>query len=135
MDIREMAQECARLDDEVYQLKWDLEATPVDRGGKDGPRYKAQQALIDAEVAAREAQLRLLHEINSAPPSAENPAAKSLETSLHDRKLSVRVDGKLISTIVDVHGLSLVSLRSSDRLVDLAVHGADGKPKCVTLRY
>lgn len=71
----------------------------------------------------------------TTPPTAENPAAKSLETSLHDRKLSVRVDGKLISTIVDVHGLSLVSLRSSERLVDLAVHGEDGKAKCVTLRY
>lgn len=71
----------------------------------------------------------------ATPPSAENPSVRSLETSLHDRKLSVRVDGKLISTIVDVHGLSLVSLRSSERLVDLAVYGEEGKPRCVTLRY
>lgn len=71
----------------------------------------------------------------ATPPAAENPAAKSLETSLHDRKLSVRVDGKLISTIMDVYGLSLVSLRSAERLVDLAIHGEDGKAKCVTLKY
>lgn len=135
MDIRELAKDCARLDDEAYQRKWELEATPVDRGGKDGARYNAQQALIDAEVMAREAHLRLLHAIDTTPPTAENPAIKSLETSLHDRKLQVRVNGKLISTIVDVHGLSLVSLRSAERLVDLAIHGADGKPKCVTLRY
>lgn len=135
MDIRELAQECVRLDDQVYQLKWDLEATPADRGGKDGPRYKAQQALIDAEVAAREAQLHLLHAINNAPDPEENPTVKSLQTSLQDRKLQVRVDGKLISTIVDVYGLSLVSLRGAERLVDLAIHGEDGKPKCVTLQY
>lgn len=69
------------------------------------------------------------------PPPAESPEIRSLETSLHDRKLSVRVNGRLISTIMDVYGLSLVSLRSAERLVDLAIHGEDGKAKCVTLRY
>lgn len=64
MNILELAQNASRLLEEADSLKRVLDETPVDRGGKDGPRGRASIAFHEASKAAHAAVLMCLETID-----------------------------------------------------------------------
>lgn len=63
LNPREKAWEVIRLNAKAIDLERIYDALPGDRGGKEGPKGKAQQALHDARAAANEAAIKLCYEI------------------------------------------------------------------------